>query len=532
MVQLASISSRLYDVIANLQMVTSMPFDFFDWIYVVLFVPSLSNALPAARSVHILPVIQLPVGRLQRLPWTRLADPLLFVILEMALRLSENGQEHMQAFHLLYAATGRGCSRQFQEAGPSWELALPLIGLLSTSSKVLRGSNWDMPSLRVACKVMQKVVSEVSWIWRMWLEMETGRSISGGAQLDSALVLAKQQQRQDKQQKQQRQQQQEKQEPAQHTEEGHGQILDSLAWVARCCVLSISDVLHDMTWLAVQIARQLPCWEEVEEHMAVSGTAIDLDLTGLYVKMAGGASTGFITTICTMSPTEFAALGIIQPVGSYQKGLAVESAALAIVDTLVTHYGAARVLDWAHELSPWPVVQGSSIDAEQQPSYDRLAALLAGNIDSVMPDSEKLGVTLGSSYTWGTPVAQIVPIEVVLKWDDLGLELAGEWGSRRFELWPTDSTELGSVGLVGLRKAAYCATIFMAQCSARGCCNHPRCGDLGGVSEMGLVVGREGARGVCSGCREVCYCSRECQEAAWVLHKHYCSYLAQGNKLS
>ena len=53
---------------------------------------------------------------------------------------------------------------------------------------------------------------------------------------------------------------------------------------------------------------------------------------------------------------------------------------------------------------------------------------------------------------------------------------------------------------------------LLADCSARGCCNNPRCRNLDGVSEMGLVVGRAGARGVCSCCREVCYCSRECQE--------------------
>ena len=68
---------------------------------------------------------------------------------------------------------------------------------------------------------------------------------------------------------------------------------------------------------------------------------------------------------------------------------------------------------------------------------------------------------------------------------------------------------------------------FMGTCSARGCCNNPRCMNLGGVSEMGLVVGREGARGVCSGCREVCYCSRGCQEAAWEVHKHHCSKCSQ-----
>ena len=63
----------------------------------------------------------------------------------------------------------------------------------------------------------------------------------------------------------------------------------------------------------------------------------------------------------------------------------------------------------------------------------------------------------------------------------------------------------------------------LAKWCAYGCCNNPRCTNLGGVSEMGLVVGRQGARGVCSGCREACYCSKKCQEEAWLLHKDCCS---------
>ena len=69
--------------------------------------------------------------------------------------------------------------------------------------------------------------------------------------------------------------------------------------------------------------------------------------------------------------------------------------------------------------------------------------------------------------------------------------------------------------------------VSMKSCPARGCCNNPQCTNFVGVSEMGLVVGREGARGVCSGCREVCYCSRECQKEAWeLLHKDWCLHYA------
>ena len=528
-----------------------MVYPFFDKLY-ALFVFSFSISLPAARSVHILPVIQLPADKLQRLPWTGLADPLLLVVLEMALRLSTKSQEHMQAFHLLYVATDPVCSQQFRAAGPSWELALPLIGLLSTSSKVLRSSNWDMPSLGVACKVMQKVVSEVGGIWKAWKVIGSGRSRSGAAQPAAVSVSAKQQQedKHHQQQEQQRQQQQDKQLDKQHHQleqerllqarqrlqqeqqhkqqeqtqhdEGFLPILDSLAWVGRCCVLSITDVLHDMTWLAVQIARQLPCWEEVEEQVAVAGAAIDPDLTALYVKMAGGAQRDFISDVSTMSPADAAALGVAMPVSSYKENMAIDSAALAIVDTLGTHYGAARVLHWGREQSPWPLGEGSSSGAEQQSSYDRLAALLAGSFDGMMPGSEKLRYILSSLDMVICP--QIMPVRL---WDVSDLELAGAWGTRRSEIAPRVG-EVVLEGLVGFHRVAYLAATWMMGCAAHGCCNNPRCKNLGGVSEMGLVVGREGARGVCSGCREVCYCSRKCQEEAWVLHKHYCSYRAQG----
>ena len=53
------------------------------------------------------------------------------------------------------------------------------------------------------------------------------------------------------------------------------------------------------------------------------------------------------------------------------------------------------------------------------------------------------------------------------------------------------------------------------------CCNNVRCRNLNGVSEVGLVVkgGGGGGGGFCQRCRAACYCSRECQEEAWPLHK-------------
>jgi hypothetical protein len=56
----------------------------------------------------------------------------------------------------------------------------------------------------------------------------------------------------------------------------------------------------------------------------------------------------------------------------------------------------------------------------------------------------------------------------------------------------------------------------------RHCCNNPGCLNMGGLSEAALVAGA-GSR--CSGCRACYYCSRECQLAAWRLHKPVCKRL-------
>jgi hypothetical protein len=59
-------------------------------------------------------------------------------------------------------------------------------------------------------------------------------------------------------------------------------------------------------------------------------------------------------------------------------------------------------------------------------------------------------------------------------------------------------------------------------------CNNPKCGNLEGFSEVGLVVpGVKGAprgkgAGVCEMCKAACYCSRECQWHHLKMHRAYC----------
>uniref|UniRef100_A0A383VT77 MYND-type domain-containing protein n=1 Tax=Tetradesmus obliquus TaxID=3088 RepID=A0A383VT77_TETOB len=73
-----------------------------------------------------------------------------------------------------------------------------------------------------------------------------------------------------------------------------------------------------------------------------------------------------------------------------------------------------------------------------------------------------------------------------------------------------------------LQQAQELAEGVCAALPLRHCCNNPRCLNLGGLSEAALVAGA-GSR--CSGCRASYYCSRECQLAAWRLHKPVCRRL-------
>jgi hypothetical protein len=424
---------------------------------------------------------------------------MLFTVLEMAFRLSKNPYEQMQLFHLLDAVMDPVSTQQLRAVGPSWAAALPFVGVLVTASKVLRRGNWDLPSLGLACKVMQTVLCQVYGVWKAWLDAEEdvrSSSLGGCAGLvrDPGMGGKEQQQQQRGEHKQQLSMEKK-------------QMLDSLAWAKYCCALGITDVLHDVTWLAVQVARQMLCWEKVKQDTAAGGAAIDVELTRCYLRTCDASGIRFLPAHCTL------------PLTRQQTMMAADSAALSIVDTLLTQFGSARVVSWARQLRPWPAVDVGS-DLEVPSSYDRLGAEITSSIDRMVPGSK----VLAALVELPSPLPQITPSQggggmwLVKNW-----EVVGEWGSRRFEVETTACEEIGVMSLKGLWAVACTAAGLLSACSARGCCNNPRCVNLGGVSEMGLVVGREGARGVCSACREVCYCSRKCQEEAWGLHKCWCS---------
>jgi hypothetical protein len=452
-------------------------------------------------------VVHLPVKSLQRLQWTGLADPLLFTVLEMAFRLSKNPDEQMQLFHLLDAVMDPVSTQQPRAVGPSWAAALPLVGVLVTASKVLRTGNWAWPPLGLACRVLEKVRSQVFGVWKAWLDADKDVKSSGfGTGPDTK-----------------GEQQQQQGDHNQQSEMEIKQMLDSLTWAERCCVLSITDVLHDVTWLAVQVAQQMLCWNRVKQQLAAQGAAVDAELTRYYLETCDAAEVAVLAALSIAGQGAADASTVL--LNSLEKVLVVDFVALVIVISVVTQFGSARVISWARQLSPWPAVEVNS-GFKMPSAYERLGSEIASSICCMVPGSEGLAAWFGSPY----PLPQSTPASVWDMWDVKSQKLVGEWGSRRSEVVFTDCKEIEGMSRIGLQATACSVAEALSACSARGCCNNPRCVSLGGVSEMGLVVGREGARGVCSACREVCYCSRDCQEEAWVLHKRYCSCITKINR--
>jgi hypothetical protein len=101
------------------------------------------------------------------------------------------------------------------------------------------------------------------------------------------------------------------------------------------------------------------------------------------------------------------------------------------------------------------------------------------------------------------------------------------WGRILQKSGPTAAAVVEDMALDLLNHVSSSARIGLGRPVVFSCYN-PRCGNLHGLSEVGLVApGVKGASrsegaGVCGRCKAVCYCSRECQRRHWEKHRGFC----------
>ena len=294
------------------------------------------------------------------------------------------------------------------------------------------------------------------------------------------------------------------------------------------CLLSMLGVLEELVWLARQIAQQLLCWEEVK------GRFDDWKVGAAAATKAG--HTGASKAVCDYDPAVFECyLEQGRQFSSLVGGrsslpgadtLLCEAYAVETVELLLARFGCCRVLSWARALNPFPWVEEGA-----EPNDDRILGMITSGL-GLAAQAEAVG-ELSHSYHYlpqhvlAVGIAEILLAVVPNLACGVGQQAAGSERDVRAQVQDVMAGPLGGgrgSSYLFLLEVISLVVVSLKICPARGCCNNPRCMNLGGVGEKGLVVGREGARGVCSGCREVCYCSRECQEAAWVLlHKDWCS---------
>ena len=305
-----------------------------------------------------------------------------------------------------------------------------------------------------------------------------------------------------------------------HDKEVYEQLLgfDTLHWAIVQGFCRLTDILDDLIWLATKVAVQMMAWEKVKEKMAaVSGGDVEV-LDGYLGGMQAARAMLVAGLPCVFQQVSRQRLVFVLP--------------FALVHALIIRFGVERVMLWARRSG---LRQGGVPDSgdEETPSGDQILGWCVSTIEDVakgqgtplVSSLDVLILSLGGKLAATGPRA-LAYIAAPSDFDGRGWRkatrlIAEQWGSSALE---GDVYEGDHVVLHGeFSEFKRVLAVHLALCSARGCCNNPRCVNVRGESEMALVVGREGARGVCSGCREVCYCSRACQEEAWLLHKKYCS---------
>jgi hypothetical protein len=474
------------------------------------------------------------------------ADPLLFVLLEMILRMSPDTGTQLQAMHLLAVTCSHSKSELYVEADPSWATLLPLTSALITASKVLRTSDWDGESLVLATKLLQDSFQSSFCVFSAWVvrkervpleslnpavrELQgtdkdpelpespasAKMSASRGGRAGTRVAVGRGSSSMHSKEQHQQQERCEDSSEGSHMEEiaqylENGHILDTFKWALMAAGSSLAEVVGDVAWVALQASRQAYFWGRVAQHMAAVG-GHDKEVFARYCQ---GVRHLQSLSHCNQRTTV--------------KRLAkMVTGCVQLVYNLFQEFGRQRMLGWARGVSSWfpnDVKESLSLMLD----FEALVTLVTTTWDdkgNMLLDIDCCAL-LHAIRGWTSAAADpfcaagsFLP-QNVLK--ELTAKVPAELTTARQErLRPELYTKKYNKEEDDMYRSEERVTMGFMSCTARGCCNNPYCRNLGGVGELALVIWEKGARGVCGGCNEACYCSRACQEEAWPLHQRYC----------
>ena len=535
---------------------------------------------PVGEPTYLVPVLAVPLGHklLQQVPGVS-SSPLLFLLLEMALRKATLPSVRLQAMHLLELIMQPHRCKEIAAAGPAWPATLTLVGALVSSRKAARNSSWTDPtSLAMAARLLQLQVQHGVQICISWqdkvsaaaaagtapsqpssrsssstaypaLEGEAGggsSSSSTGRNAPAAYASLEHASSSNSSSSSCGSRVRGRDLP-QHQHQLGGweeesllsvqqHLLDSLKWALLSCMLGATDTVSEAACLAVLAARHYEHWQEVAWDIAVTAAGgaerVDGEMYKKYYELLG----------------EFAGRYTVPRLGIQDVDrLAAWSSGLACVARLLHCFGSLRVVQWAGgaEQGFW-----KKLGPEDDVACDWMSTIICSIGDDQLPGGEGDSMLPAMALSLKGLGPVVLPTElrssdgeeneaedwsgvmaVYRGFSKLERKMAATQAAARGKQEGEGEGENEGEGEMMMQSVVHGIALQAANalsgCYASGCCNNPRCKNLSGVSEMGLVVGRKGAKKVCGGCKLACYCSRRCQREAWTMHRIFCAKYVQ-----
>ena len=401
------------------------------------------------------------------------ADPLILILVEMVLRTSSSPNVRLQALNLLGVFSTHSNIHHTIPLAPSWSIVLPLVSTLVSSGKAVRCSNWGSASFLSMCSTLRFALGKALWVSSSLINYARG--------LGSIVHSQQQQQLQE--------------------------MVESLRWAAMSCILAVLDAYEDRFERIAHMTRQLQCWGEVRQQVAAAGSC-DPELQE-YIRLLGNAVT-------TVSPVRGSALFLD---GGQQLN--------STIYCLEQRFGTMRLQEYIQAINTisFASSKGGLVFEEVYQCIAVIPCDVQGHNFSLFRALVQV-LKQSSGVAW-----PLMPIPEGLL-SDLAQLVSGQRPASSLGWVGMQEARRGEgTGLYHVRDLRRNVVALLGTFYAHGCCNNPRCTNMSGMGEMGLVMGSKGATGVCSGCNMVCYCSRKCQRAAWDAHRGWCCAYAKATNL-